>query len=259
MHAVWLQRTIQQVAVWSGIPVLIFLFYLNSPTYYIVTVISLLLISKVGGSIGQHRYFSHRSFTMPQWKENIVAVLSTLSTTGTTLQYATIHRYHHGNSDNGKDVHSPHEIGYWRCFWHWYTRDTSRLAPLSTIKDLLRKPFVIFLHEYYFAVIAVYVVLLALIDPLLILFAYLLPVGFSWWNSAVLSLPLHLRSQGYRNFDLNDETVNSRLWNWLTLGEGMHNNHHARPGEYDFAFTKKPGEWDFSARLVELFLKSKTQ
>ena len=89
----------------------------------------------------------------------------------------------------------------------------------------------------------------------MILFCYLLPVGYSWFNGGALSLPLHLESQGYKNFDVGDHTVNSKLWNWLTLGEGMHNNHHARPGEYNFAFTKGPGEWDFSAWLVDRFLK----
>ena len=83
----------------------------------------------------------------------------------------------------------------------------------------------------------------------------MIPAGFSWWSSAVLSLPLHLPSQGYRNFNTDDETVNSHFWNWLTLGEGLHNNHHAKPGEYNFAFTKRPREWDISAVIIDKFLK----
>jgi stearoyl-CoA desaturase (delta-9 desaturase) len=194
---------------------------------------------------------------MAKWKENIVAVLATLSTSGTTLQYATVHRYHHVNSDNGKDLHSPYEIGFYKSFFHWYEKDPTQLAGLSYIKDLLRKPLLIKLHEYYFLVIALYVLSLILIDPVLVIFCYILPVGYTWFNGGALSLPLHIKGAGYRNFETDDFTNNSHFWNWLTLGEGLHNNHHARPGEYNFAFTKNPGEWDFSAWIVDKFLIEK--
>ncbi len=255
MNNTTLLRILQQFNTWGIIPAIIYLIYLNQFWYYVLAMLAVILISKMGSSIGQHRYFSHRSFKMSQWKENIVAVLATLSTTGSCLQFATVHRYHHANSDNGKDLHSPHEIGYWKSFWHWYETHPTDVAGAMIVKDLLRKPFLMFLHKYYFVVIAAYILLLALINPVLIIFCYMIPAGFSWWTSGVLSLPLHLESQGYKNFTTTDHTINSKLWNFLTLGEGMHNNHHARPGEYDFAFTKKSGEWDFSARLIEIFLK----
>lgn len=255
MNNTILLRTLQQITTWGIVPGLVYLVYLGQWQYYLALALGIVFISKFGASIGQHRYFTHRSFEMVQWKENIIAVLATLSTTGTVLQYVTVHRYHHANSDNGHDLHSPHEIGWWRSFWHWYTVNPTDVAGPRMIKDLLRKPLLVWLHKYYFAVIAAYVVLLAAIDSRLVVFCYIIPAGFAWWSSAVLSLPLHLESQGYRNFETTDVTVNSHFWNWMTLGEGLHNNHHHRAHEYDFAYTKKPGEWDFSARLVELCLK----
>lgn len=256
MNNTTLLRTLQFINTLSILPILGYLIFLNSPWFYFAAFLGIFLISKFGASIGQHRYFTHKSFKMPLWKENIIAVLATLSTTGSILQYVTVHRYHHSNSDNGKDLHSPHEIGYWKSFWHWYTVDPTSVVPLSTIKDLLRKKFLTTLHKYYFGIIFSYIVILGLINPLLILFCYMLPAGFSWWSSAVLSLPLHLPSQGYRNFETTDQTVNSHFWNILTLGEGLHNNHHARPGEYDFAFTKKKYEWDVCAVMVDKMLKN---
>jgi stearoyl-CoA desaturase (delta-9 desaturase) len=255
MNNIIILRTLQQINTWAVLPGLIYLTYLASIEYYLSLVFAVLLISKVGASIGQHRYFTHRSFKMQPWKEKIVAVLAALSTTGTTLQYVSVHRYHHLNSDRGKDLHSPHEIGYWRSFWHWYKDDPTKVVPLGMIKDLLKNPFLIKLHKYYLLVILSYVLILAAIDINLVLFCYMIPAGFSWWSSAVLSLPLHLPSQGYRNFNTDDETVNSHFWNWLTLGEGLHNNHHAKPGEYNFAFTKQPKEWDISAVIIDKFLK----
>jgi fatty-acid desaturase len=255
MNNIIILRTLQQINTWAVLPGLMYLTYLASIEYYLSLVFAVLLISKVGASIGQHRYFTHRSFKMQPWKEKIVAVLAALSTTGTTLQYVSVHRYHHLNSDRGKDLHSPHEIGYWRSFWHWYKDDPTKVVPLGMIKDLLKNPFLIKLHKYYLLVILLYVLILAAIDINLVLFCYMIPAGFSWWSSAVLSLPLHLPSQGYRNFNTDDETVNSHFWNWLTLGEGLHNNHHAKPGEYNFAFTKQPKEWDISAVIIDKFLK----
>lgn len=248
-------RILQHITTWSIIPCLIYLVYLNQLEYYLLSFFGVLLISKIGASIGQHRYFTHKSFKTSPFKEKLMGVLAVLSTTGSTLEYVAVHRYHHANSDNGKDLHSPHEIGYWRSFWHWYKEDINRLTGAYIIRDLLKKPFIVALHNYYFHIIFGYVLLLFIIDWKLILFCYLLPAGFSWWSSAVLSLPLHLLNQGYRNFETSDKTVNSKLWNFLTLGEGLHNNHHARSGEYNFAFTKKPGEWDISAKIIDIGFK----
>lgn len=257
MNSVKLQRIIQFISTIALFPILIYMFYLNDSVYYTASILSLLLISKVGSSIGNHRYFSHKSFKMSKWKEKIVAVLATLTTSGTILQYAAVHRYHHANSDNGKDLHSPYEMSLWACFFHWYKEDPSNVVGPSYVKDLLKNQFVLTLHQYYFLIIFSYVAILFLIDPMLIIFAYILPVGFSWWNGGILSLPLHIKGWGYRNFETTDFTNNSHFWNWLTLGEGLHNNHHARPGEYDFAFTKKSYEWDFSAWIVRNFLETK--
>jgi fatty-acid desaturase len=247
-------RVIQHFNTLMLLPGLIYLVYLNEPLYYFFTIISLLLISKLGASIGQHRYFTHKGFKTSQWKENFLAILATLSTTGSTLEYVTVHRYHHSNSDNGKDLHSPAEIGYWRSFWHWYKEDPKNITSSISIRDLLKKPILLYLHKHYFLIIFSYILFLFLIDWKLIIFCYIIPAGFSWWSSAVLSLPLHILNQGYRNFNTSDNTVNSHMWNWLTLGEGLHNNHHARPNEYNFAFTKKSGEWDLSAVIIDLFL-----
>lgn len=250
-----LLRTLQHINTWCIIPALIYLIYLNNFYYYIGAGLSLLLISKVGASIGQHRYFTHKSFALSDQKEKFIAILAALSTTGSTLEYVSVHRYHHANSDNGKDIHSPHEIGYWRSFWHWYSDDATKSLNAYLIRDLLKKSFLTIQHKYYFYIIFTYILILGMIDWKLIIFCYMLPAGFSWWSSAVLSLPLHIKTHGYRNFDTKDETVNSKLYNWLTLGEGLHNNHHAKSNEYNFAFTKKKGEWDLSAFIIDKFIK----
>lgn len=144
MNNTFILRFLQQVNTWLLVPSIILLFYINIWYYYFFAFVSIILISKIGASIGQHRYFTHKSFKTSEIKEKVMAFLAVLSTTGTTLQYVTVHRYHHINSDNGKDLHSPHEIGYWKSFWHWYVDNPTEKVPLSLIRDLLKKSHLIF-------------------------------------------------------------------------------------------------------------------
>ena len=39
---------------------------------------------------------------------------------------------------------------------------------------------------------------------------------------------------GYRNHDTDDNSTNIPLLGFLMWGEGWHNNHHAKPGKWDF-------------------------
>lgn len=255
MNNVTLLRVVQQINFWGMFVGLGMLIYANQWYYYLACALAMLLIAKGGASIGQHRYFSHRSFATAPWKDKILLWLATLSTTGTTLQYSAVHRYHHAHSDVPEDIHAPLDLGHWRCWFHWYKTRVSGLAGPSYIKDLLRRPDVMWHHNWYFVIIAVYVLTLYTIDPWLVVFCYVMPAGYAWFNGGVLSLPLHIQGRGYRNFDTPDHTNNSLIWNWLTLGEGLHNNHHHRPQEYDFAFTRKSGEWDFCAWCIDSFIK----
>jgi fatty-acid desaturase len=254
MQNVFVLRVLQHINFWGFFVGLVYLFYLNQWYYYLATVIAVILISKVGSSIGQHRYFSHRSFTTTAFKEKIIAWLATLSTTGTILQFSSVHRQHHAHSDTSKDPHSPYRIGWYRSWFHWFDKESSSDVDLRHIKDLLKKPHVRWLHDHYLLILVGYWAILLLIDPWLLVFCYVVPAGYVWFNSAITTTVSHIKEHGYRNFETDDYTNNSHFWNWITLGEGYHNNHHHRQHEYNFAFTKKPGEWDLNAFLIERFL-----
>ena len=43
------------------------------------------------------------------------------------------------------------------------------------------------------------------------------------------------------------------LLNLITLGLGLHNNHHSKPWEYNYAH--RPGEFDFASWFVPLIEK----
>lgn len=224
------------------------LFFPQFWVYILPCAISIICISKIGHSIGQHRYFCHLSFKVSNWMDWFIALCATLSTTHSIIYYAAVHRYHHLHSDKEEDLHSPDQLGFWKTFFLKMDSEKLKKIPNRIIKDLLSRPSVMFFHSWYWPTIIGYVILLGIIDPWLILFCYIIPSGYSKFISGIQLSVVHM--QGYRNFNTSDKSTNSIFWNWVTLGEGLHNNHHARPGEYDFAFTGKPGEWDFAGWLI---------
>jgi len=243
-----------QVSCLVLLPVAITLLVINlSWLYLFATLLTVLLISKVGHSIGQHRYFSHRSFKTDTKREWLMAFLGTLGTTHTAVHYAALHRYHHANSDTDLDPHCPEKLGVVKSFFGFIDREKADKIPFRIVKDLLANKPVMFFYNWYWPTLVFYWIVLIAIDPLLFVFCYVIPCGFVQFVAGVqLSLGHH---KGYVNFDTKDKSINSKIWNVLTLGEGLHNKHHNKPYEYNFAYTQKPGEWDYCGWLVKRFLK----
>jgi stearoyl-CoA desaturase (delta-9 desaturase) len=77
------------------------------------------------------------------------------------------------------------------------------------------------------------------------------PLGWYIFGSGVFVTTLsHIKTPiSYRNFETEDNSQNNKWIHWYTLGEGLHNNHHAHPEEYNQAMRK--GEFDFSGWLVK--------
>lgn len=250
-----LLKIVQQLNFWGFFVGLGALVYLQSLTYTVCAIVAVLLISKVGHSIGQHRYFCHKSFKTGNLRHWLISLCATLSTTSSIVHYASVHRFHHANSDKPTDLHDPRALGFWKTWFLFMPPSELARIPRTIIKDLLRDKAVMFFHDWYWPTIGVYVLLLALINPWLVLFCYMLPAGYSKFISGVQLTFVHMH--GYRNFETTDNSRNSLFWNWVTLGEGLHNNHHARPGEFRFDFTKKRGEFDFAGWMIEKTLSTK--
>ena len=73
----------------------------------------------------------------------------------------------------------------------------------------------------------------------------------------IMSHPVHgwlvnslAHKYGYRNFETKDHSTNNTIVSWLVAGEGLQNNHHARPKSANFA--KKRGEVDFGFTLCRM-------
>lgn len=235
------------------LPLIVSLFLLNNYFYYLIAFLSIIFITKVGQAIGQHRFFSHKSFLTNNIVKNILAIFATLSCTGTVIHYAAIHRAHHRSSDTEDDPHSPHHNGFIKTWFANLDKDVSKKIPKKIVLDLMKDNHLRFFHSYYWLVILSYNLILCTVDPWLILYAFLLPVGYSRFCTGLQATISH--QYGYRNFDTRDNSTNSLLINVLTLGEGSHNNHHYRQYEYNFGFTGDLKEFDLSAFIIKYCLR----
>jgi fatty-acid desaturase len=201
-------------------------------------------IGILGINIGFHRLLSHRSFKTHTIIEKFLSVVGVLTTVGSPLAWVAIHRQHHRRAEREGDPHSPYLIGNWRAWFGFWPK--FKVFDLRLIRDLREQSFQRRLHKYYFEIIVAYCVLLALIDPWLVIFAYCLPACLCLHSSSAIIVIAH--RHGYKTHAISDQSRNSWIANIITMGEGWHNNHHAKP--YKWSNWERWWEWDIPAMII---------
>jgi stearoyl-CoA desaturase (delta-9 desaturase) len=119
------------------------------------------------------------------------------------------------------------------------------------VVKLIRSKFHLFLHNWYFGIHLVIAVMWYLIDPMLLVAAYLFPAMILWNAGSFINTLTHLT--GYRNWDTNDNSTNIPLLGILMWGEGWHNNHHNDPQNESFKY--KWWEFDIGHQFIKLLSK----
>jgi fatty-acid desaturase len=227
---------------------ILYLYYNFDYNYVLISLFSFLIFGIVGVNAGYHRYFSHRSYNTYRPVVVIMALLGTLSTLGSLISWVAIHRYHHLHADKPEDPHSPKFIGWWNAYtYNWLRTSISK----KFIRDLIGDPLVMFLHRHYYKVILTYIMLLAFIDPWLIIFAYAIPCTGCLNGVSAVTVISHIH--GYKNHQHYDEAKNSWIATMFSLGEGWHNNHHYRP--YNWKQGEKFWEIDPPSWFISLIKK----
>lgn len=226
------------------------------------------LISKVivipANHIAMHRYFTHRGFTTGKYRHIFLTWSSVLIGAGSPILYAASHRHHHKYSDEEYDIHSPknsviESLGLWELKPQDWFFNIKRVRTIP--KDLIRDPTIKFVHHNYYKiwfVIGIIATILGIfVDWKIPVFIVFGPLGWYIFGSGLFVTTLsHIKIPGsYRNFETSDTSQNNKWIHWYTLGEGLHNNHHAHPNSYNQAMA--PGEFDFSGWVVEKFFKIK--
>ncbi|MFN3402585.1 MAG: acyl-CoA desaturase [Cytophagaceae bacterium] len=209
-----------------------------------------------------HRYASHKMFTMNKFWERFFYLLVYIlqgSSFLTPRAYGVLHRMHHAFSDTDKDPHSPHN--YSNIFtMMWDTRLIynklvyNQMIPEDRFsKDLPEWKFIDTLGEKHFSRVA---------WGIFYIFIYV-KFATAWWM--FLLLPIHFlmgavhgaivnwfgHKLGYENFDNNDHSKNTLVFDFIMLGELFQNNHHKYGQRPKFAV--KWFEFDPTYPVLKLF------
>lgn len=218
-----------------------------SPWYLFFAFIFYCWFQIIGVGVSLHRYYCHRSFTASKLWQYIMAITGTLCTVGSILGFAGLHRYHHLHTDTEKDPHDPRRLGIFRVWF--YLWEPSKLTK-KFIRTELQDKLVMFLHNNYYKVIFSYILILAVIDPWLVIWCYCVPANGSYLFISALTVIGHLH--GYTTHQIDNSSRNSWIANILSLGEGWHNNHHAQPWNHRQGQTW--WEFDPPAWVIENFI-----
>lgn len=182
----------------------------------------------IGMTVIYHRLLSHKSWDAPRWAEIVGTLCATYGLTGSSIAWVAIHREHHHHTDKEKDPHSPKHKGFIAVQWFSMFEKPNPKYALHLIKD----PFHLWIHKHYLHLHIAVIAILAAIDPMLLLCAYLAPAAILWNAGSFINTLTHM--VGYRNHDTADDSTNIWWLGYFMWGEGWHNNHHARPTDPNF-------------------------
>lgn len=216
-----------------------------------------------GITIGYHRLLSHRSFSCPKWVEYFWVFPGYMAFEGSPIWWAAMHRAHHKHVDTPLDPHSPRN-GLQEAYTGWLTAKEypAHIIPAEQTKDLLKDPLYCFLEQggslprghalgFFFA--------LSFRAVLFFCFGWQVALASLLAGLAVLQIPLmlnvacHIPKLGYKNYSIDDDSVNVWWVGLLAMGEGWHNNHHAQPGSAKTGM--RPWEFDLSWLIICLMKK----
>ncbi len=215
-----------------------------SKWYLLVGFVCYFWFGILGLTIGLHRYLCHRSFKTSAFWHGFFAITGTLCSVGTVIAWVGLHRHHHLYTDKPEDAHDPRRNGILKTWFYIYKRV---VISEKYVRPELNSPLLVFLHRYYFLVIFAYIILLAAIDPMLIIWAYSVPACGVYVGLSAVTTIAHIH--GYKTYESDDEARNSWLASLLSGGEGWHNNHHVFPAHHRQGH--QPWELDPSAWLIE--------
>jgi stearoyl-CoA desaturase (delta-9 desaturase) len=218
------------------------------------------VIKILGNNIAMHRFFSHKSFTTGPLREKFLTYITILLSVRSPISYSLVHRHHHKHSDTEKDIHSPYINGFIpNLFGLWEYNGPNYFVEKGCtmgVRDLLRNKDLVFIDKYYFTIWSMLIVLSLLISWKITVFFLLAPAGYYHLSAGFMNTLSHWRIPGsYRNYTTNDHSQNHLLWEFVSCGEGFHNNHHQDPNNYNFG--KRWFEIDLSALVIKLFFDNK--
>jgi stearoyl-CoA desaturase (delta-9 desaturase) len=203
--------------------------------------VAMYFVRMFGITAGYHRYFSHRSYKTSRVFQFALAWLGASAAQQGPLWWAAHHRHHHRHPDADGDIHSPVLHGFWWSHVGWLLSPKYKRTRVELVPDLAKFRELRFINRFYLLPPALLAVALFLLG--LALGRYYPAAGTSGaqmlvWGFVVSTVVLYhgtftvnslAHVFGRRRFDTRDNSRNSFLVSFITLGEGWHNNHHFFP------------------------------
>ena len=205
-----------------------------------------ILFSGVGISITYHRYYTHKAFNFPAWVKAVGLTCGTLNGHGPSYGWSYKHALHHVLSDAPGDPHSPIYNNHFWLYWANLTHGVNSHESTANVdvSEKINNPgkLELFFERYYWYIHLVYAVLMLLLGPKWLVFAYLVPGALSWLAFGY-GVVIAAHYNGYVSYPSTDDHSKNNTWvSLLVFGEGYQNNHHAFP--QDGKYSRAPGEVD---------------
>jgi stearoyl-CoA desaturase (delta-9 desaturase) len=224
--------------------------------YWLLSLFGYFLITCLGITVTFHRLLTHRSYKLVKPLERLFSFFGNIGCTGSSVGWVFVHRAHHIYADKEGDPHSPVTLGPVGAIVGNYGGPFNKWL----VKDIINDPVQRFMHEYYILMVLSVLIGLFLINPLIAVYLFLIPVFFNTIASRFSNWIDHDPIFGNRPVDTKDSSHNVWWWSFLTFGEGWHNNHHARPGDYRIGskwWQFDPGKYVINTLMLFRLAKSK--
>lgn len=205
--------------------------------YYLYAGIGLMML---------HRYWTHRSF---EFKNKIIKWIFTwfglMLGRGSIIGWVHVHREHHAFSDTKKDPHYPN-LRFKSIFFPSIAHCGKNINK-KIIKDLFNRT-QLKINDYYLLLILGWIVFLAIIDPWILYFGWVVPVLLS--HVMINAFVFFGHRNGYTTYDCRDNSKNFWPFGYFLWGEGWHNNHHKNARAWNYK--NQWWEVDLMAPLIKL-------
>lgn len=239
----WLWHIFNHIVFFIGLYFII----LNQQWIYLISGLILMYISQTFASISLHRYLAHKSFKTGPIRDIFLRYITIWTGLGPSIMWVIAHRHHHAYSDTEQDFQNPRIIGAFRS---WFTIYPKLNFSPRWGKDLYNNKHNRFIYNNYFKIQAILYICLFLINPYLCFSLLALPAVGCFHGAASIGVLTHM--WGYRPWNSKDSSTNNWIAAIMMPGEGWHNHHHARPGDYRYGH--KWWEFDPPAWVIEKFL-----
>lgn len=183
--------------------------------------VSYVFLARIGIDLGYHRYFVHGAFPASRRLRRFLLVSGAMALRGSVISWAIVHRQHHIHADTRRDPQPGlHHLP------NWHPRGAPEID-LGPSLGLMKDPWVRFFHKHYLAMALVFVAIFAAPGMKALVYGYCLPLAYASFAFNLTNIVCH--RWGYRAYETADLSTNNLLVHLLTVGGGLHNNHHGRP------------------------------